>query len=221
MNDLLAENHFSILLPRKNANFFSYALSQKPRYGEKMDKRQFLNEGFWKESKLAFSRFFGKLVSGTNLSGEKKSSNRKLWKKSDSEVKLTCKKNRFWWMFCLQKISLRSFYHSKTPTSAVICFSKSIIWKKWKKNSFWMKAFEKNQSLRFPAFLECLFLRATILEKKHSLNRKLWKKIRFWISFLITRQTFKQVIYFVWKFELKTHIASELESRCLQRISFR
>ena len=41
MNDLLAENHFSTLLSRKNANFLSYAISQKPWYREKKEKKVF------------------------------------------------------------------------------------------------------------------------------------------------------------------------------------
>ena len=34
----------------QNAKFFRYAFSQKPWYGEKMEKEQFLNQDFWKES---------------------------------------------------------------------------------------------------------------------------------------------------------------------------
>ena len=39
MNDLLAENLFSTLLSLKNANFFSNAISQKPWYREKKEKK--------------------------------------------------------------------------------------------------------------------------------------------------------------------------------------
>ena len=39
MNDLLAENQFSTLLSLKDANFFSYAISQKPLYREKMERK--------------------------------------------------------------------------------------------------------------------------------------------------------------------------------------
>ena len=41
---------FLELLIRQNPNFCCYLLSQKPWYGEKMDKKQFLNEKFWNES---------------------------------------------------------------------------------------------------------------------------------------------------------------------------
>ena len=34
----------------QNAKLFKYAFSQKPWYGEKMEKEQFLNQDFWKES---------------------------------------------------------------------------------------------------------------------------------------------------------------------------
>ena len=34
----------------QNPNFCSYVLSQKPWYGEKMDKNQFVIEDFWRES---------------------------------------------------------------------------------------------------------------------------------------------------------------------------
>ena len=55
MNDLLAENHFSTLLSRKNANFLSYAISQKPWYREKR-KKKFLNQDFQKRNRF-WNRF--------------------------------------------------------------------------------------------------------------------------------------------------------------------
>ena len=56
MNDLLAENHFSILLSRKYANFLSYAICQKPWYREKKGKKQFLNQDFQKRNRF-WNRF--------------------------------------------------------------------------------------------------------------------------------------------------------------------
>ena len=41
---------FLELLITQNHKFCSYLLSQKPWYGEKMDKKQFFNEKIWKES---------------------------------------------------------------------------------------------------------------------------------------------------------------------------
>ena len=55
MNDLLAENHFSTLLSRKNANILSYAISQKPWYREKKEK-MFLNLHFQKRNRF-WNRF--------------------------------------------------------------------------------------------------------------------------------------------------------------------
>ena len=47
------------------------------------------------------------------------------------------------------------------------------------------------------------------------------RKIRFWINFFTTPQTFKQNNYFVSKCKLNIHITSKHESRFYQRIGLR
>ena len=66
MNDLLAETHFSTLLSRKNANFFSYAISQKPWFREKKEKKQFLNQNFQKRN-----RFWNKFLTARQIFNQK------------------------------------------------------------------------------------------------------------------------------------------------------
>ena len=60
--------------------------------------------------------------------------------------------------------------------SRTICFQKNYL--------LCQITFLKCQIWPFPTFLETLFLRATFLEKKHALNRKLWEKSVFESIFL-------------------------------------
>ena len=73
---------------------------------------------------------------------------KKFYNASGFEVKLICKKNSFWWKFCFQKITFRSFYPKERPLLQLCVFSKTNnSFKKRKKNSFPIKNFEKNQIL--------------------------------------------------------------------------
>ena len=75
---------------------------------------------------------------------------------SDFEVKLSCKKNRFWWKFCFQTITSESFYPKKCYFWQLCVFSKTsnclkkwektvIQTKLWKRISFWNKFSTKRQ----------------------------------------------------------------------------
>ena len=62
----------------------------------------------------------------------------------------------------------------------------------------------KMSNLRFPSFLERLTLRAMFLEKKHSLNRKLWEKSDFESIFSQRPRLLNKTKLFVSKFELSS-----------------
>ena len=89
---------------------------------------------------------------------------------------------------------------------------------------FWSIYILKMSKIAFSHFLGKLVSElvsvALFLPKKTSFESKILKRVRFWIIFFTTQQTLKQKIYFVLKFELNFLIASELESRFLQRIRF-
>ena len=57
MNALLAENHFSTLLSRKNANLFSYAISQKTWYREKKEKKTVFESRLSNKKNRFWNRF--------------------------------------------------------------------------------------------------------------------------------------------------------------------
>ena len=54
-------------------------------------------------------------------------SEKKLYNASDFEVKLICKKNRFWWKFCFQTITSGSLYPKKCHFWQLCVFSKTNI----------------------------------------------------------------------------------------------
>ena len=137
-----------------------------------------------------------------------------------------------------------NFLSRKAPTSAVFCFLKNHdMEKKWKKSSFWMKNFEKNQILKqvfttrqtlnqeFQNFsdFQSTLNNSSFLESEFLQHVKFWNiflpHVRPWseilTTFFTTHQTFKQNKNFRVKVWFEFHIASELESRCLQRISLR
>ena len=137
-----------------------------------------------------------------------------------------------------------NFLSPKTPTSADICFLKNHdMEKKWIKSSFWMKNFEENQILKQvfttrqtlnQEFINMSDFQSTLnnssfLESEFIQHVKFWNifltQVRFWsekLTIFLQRlrllKKHKKLLVKVW---IDFHIASELESRCLQRINLR
>ena len=86
---------------------------------------------------------------------------------------------------------------------------------------FWSIYILKMYNLALSHFHGKLVSESVVFELKTSIESKNLKRVRFRINFFTTPQIFKQKTYFVLKFELNFHIASELESRFFQRIRFR
>ena len=138
-----------------------------------------------------------------------------------------------------------NFLPRKTPKSVVIWFLKNHDKEKnWIKNSFWMKTFEKNQIWRQ------VFKNVSNFESRFSKYVRFLVNFKQFVIFGIGIFTAFQILIplfyhtsvLIWNFKkpffttpqavkknqklrvkvwIAFHIASELESRCLQRINFR
>ena len=90
---------------------------------------------------------------------------------SDFKVNLICKKNRFWWMFCLHKIFYGTFYTQSPNFCSYLLSKKNGMEKKGIKTSLWTKTFAKNQ------ILKQIFNNASDFESRFS------KHVRFLVNF--------------------------------------
>ena len=137
-----------------------------------------------------------------------------------------------------------TFYHPKPQLLQLSASSTVMIWRKKRIiNSFWMNNFKKNQILKQvftkrqtlnQEFLNMSDFQSTLnnssfLESEFIQHVKFWNifltQVRFWsekLTIFLQRlrllKKHKKLLVKVW---IDFHIASELESRCLQRISFR
>ena len=74
--------------------------------------------------------------------------------------------------------------------------------------------------MTFSQFLRKLVSESDVFGKKTCLESKTLRKIRFWINFLTTPETFKQNNYFVSKCKLNIHIASNLSQYFTNALDF-
>ena len=121
------------------------------------EKNQFLNHllhnASYFESRISnasdFEPFFH---NSTNF--ESKNLERVIfWKKnlcnaSDFEVKLICKKNRFWWKFCFQTITIGSFHPKNAKFAAMRFLNNQQLFKKMEKNRYPIITLEKKLILK-------------------------------------------------------------------------
>ena len=185
----------------KKAHFCSYAFYQKPTIVLRKGKKQFSYQDFWKESDFetsfqqrvrfesSFSKWNNFLVIFTQLVIFCISNftacqilKHPIYHTSGFELKFQ-QRNRF----------------SRETGSKTTSFLGQFAFK-----IFFSLYIVKMSNLRFPSFLERLILRAIFLEKKHSLNRKLWEKSDFESIFSQRPRLFNKTKLFVSKFELSS-----------------
>ena len=186
----------------KNANFCSYAFSQKPkivlRKGKKnsfpikvFEKNQILKPVFNNESDsnqvFQNGTIFWWTLHNSSFFGIRNFTARQILKHpiyhtSGFERKFQ-QRNRF----------------SRETGSKTSSFLGQFAFK-----NFFSLYIVKMSNLRFPSFLKRLILRAIFLEKKLSLNRKLWEKSDFESIFSQRPRLFNKTKLFVSKFELSS-----------------
>ena len=212
MNDLRAEIQFSILLPRKNANFFSYALSQKSTIRIKHEKKQFLNQDFWKKSdfETAFQqrvRLKFKIFKTCHILYFEPTLNNSLMFESEQYSVSSL-------VFSIAS-ELESRFLQRIRFRWKNCFWKNIIcWKTRPQTmlSYLVNLHRKNVKVGFLCFL------AKVDREKLFFFKKLLKKISFWIIFWTTLHILNQEVQ---KRQTKTHFFKTrwMSNRKFQKVS--
>ena len=129
-------------------------------------------------------------------------SKKKFYNASDFEIKMICKKNRFWWKFCFQKFLFGSFYSKKRQFLQLCVFSKTNnCLRKWKKNSFLIMTFEKS------LILKQVFNKASDSPYQNFQIRSIFSQ------FYTTRQFLYRKFYNVSDFETSFYHTSDLERK--------
>ena len=136
-------------------------------------------------------------------------------------------KNRFWWMFCFQKVNFGSSYTTKTPTFAVMRFLKNHqLVKRMEENTvsfqdFWKESdFETSFQQRVRLWIKNFGIRhifSQLYITRHFLNRIFYSvldcetsflpHVRFWTEVSTTQQIFTWNSF--WKIKFSWTIRSE------------
>ena len=176
-------------------------LSKTNNSFKKRKKKQFSYQDFWKNQIL-------KPVFNNEWDSNQVFQNRTIfwWTLHNSSffVSEILQRVRFWNILFTTHQVLNGNFNSVTDFHVKLIPKHQAFLDNLLSKSFFSIYIVKMSNLKFPSFLERLILRAMFLEKKHSLNRKLWEKSDFESIFSQRPRLFNKTKLFVSMFELSS-----------------